>query len=588
MSIYHDDPPPLQSRDDVNPTLLVSWWCTIFALTTILIRIFGRWVRTEKLFIEDKIILWSIVPLLIRMGLVHVVLIYGTNNVETEGLTNTQILHRESGSRLVLAARIFYAAFIWIAKLTVLEFLKRTIGASWAKSYELGLRLIYGFLALTFIGIIIGTLAECHPFSHYWQVVPDPGPQCREGLVQLLVMGVCDIVTDLVLIIFPIPVVLRSSMPVKKKFSLLFLFFLSAILVAITAYRIPSTMDRRAAQPYRSLIASLEILAATFVANMVIIGSFIRDKGVKKAKFRQSMTANSSTSQGIQRSRTKSITMNHWGSDEDLVRDMGLALPKILRHGTHHEARAPGPAPPGAPDGPSLQEEPKPRAGSHKPSKDWGFHKSKRRKRSGSASSASSTSTDVKLRDLRDRLDPPSPGADPVDEPDNAPLSKQMSFFDVGGLVDKPNYSPQSTSRDASLKDLPAGRGRTGSRAFLSDIGGLLTRHKEEDDSIPPSQTQSKRGSQNRLGDATPRTSTHLQTVRDDERRKFSRSPRPSRILEGLRLDGSRSRNPSKEARRRDGEGREERTPRMEAVRVTGREGGFDEMNFGDIGGLLK
>jgi hypothetical protein len=107
-ALYSDEPPPYQDRNQRNPTLLVSWWCTIFALTTILIRLMGRWVRTEKLFVEDKIMCWSIIPLMIRMGIVHVVLIWGTNNTTTEGLTRLEIMHKGTGSKLVLAARIIY------------------------------------------------------------------------------------------------------------------------------------------------------------------------------------------------------------------------------------------------------------------------------------------------------------------------------------------------------------------------------------------------------------------------------------------------------------------------------------------------
>lgn len=47
------------------------------------------------------------------MVFVHFVLIYGTNNVETEGHTYTdeQLRQRSMGARLVLASRIFYALF---------------------------------------------------------------------------------------------------------------------------------------------------------------------------------------------------------------------------------------------------------------------------------------------------------------------------------------------------------------------------------------------------------------------------------------------------------------------------------------------
>lgn len=106
--IYSDEPPVYQDRNDRNPTLLVSWWCTVFSLTIILIRIMGRWVRTERLFVEDKIMCWAIFPLLIRMAFVHVVLIWGTNNTTIEGLSHLQLLHKETGSKLVLAARIIY------------------------------------------------------------------------------------------------------------------------------------------------------------------------------------------------------------------------------------------------------------------------------------------------------------------------------------------------------------------------------------------------------------------------------------------------------------------------------------------------
>ena len=108
-SIYSDDPPDYQSRDDINPTLLMSWWATAFAIVIILTRIFGRYVRVERLFRDDKMMAASIIPLLIRMAFAHVILVWGTNNTKTAGFTAEEIRHREVGSRLVLAARVFYA-----------------------------------------------------------------------------------------------------------------------------------------------------------------------------------------------------------------------------------------------------------------------------------------------------------------------------------------------------------------------------------------------------------------------------------------------------------------------------------------------
>lgn len=107
--IYNENPPAMQTRTQINPTLMMSWWATIFSLVIIVVRLCGRYIRVERFFAEDKVMMIAVIPLLIRMVLVHFVLVLGTNNTTTTGLTEREISDRELGSKLVLAARIFYA-----------------------------------------------------------------------------------------------------------------------------------------------------------------------------------------------------------------------------------------------------------------------------------------------------------------------------------------------------------------------------------------------------------------------------------------------------------------------------------------------
>jgi len=67
-------------------------------------------VRTEKIFIEDGLMLMAIAPLLMRIAFVHVILLFGTNNTGLVGLTAEGIHRREIGSKFVLTSRIMYAA----------------------------------------------------------------------------------------------------------------------------------------------------------------------------------------------------------------------------------------------------------------------------------------------------------------------------------------------------------------------------------------------------------------------------------------------------------------------------------------------
>jgi hypothetical protein len=82
----------------------------VFAAVIIMFRVCGRYIRTERLFKEDWLAFACLIPLFIRMAFVHVVLLYGTNNAVTTGLSDLDIYHRSLGSRFVLISRIFYTA----------------------------------------------------------------------------------------------------------------------------------------------------------------------------------------------------------------------------------------------------------------------------------------------------------------------------------------------------------------------------------------------------------------------------------------------------------------------------------------------
>ncbi|KAL4977042.1 hypothetical protein BDW66DRAFT_44450 [Aspergillus desertorum] len=461
--IYSAVPPDARTRLQDNPTLLVSWWATGVSLAIIITRVCGRYVRIERLFREDKIMMASIIPLLARMAFVHVILIWGTNNTKVDTLTDEDIQHREIGSRLVLAARIFYAIFIWAAKLTVCEFLNRIAGITWRRSVQIFLIFVYYFLGSTLLAVVIATLAECQPFNHHWQVVPDPGPNCRSGYANVITMGACDIITDLLLVGFPIFIILRTSMPLKRKIALVVLFALSLILVAITSYRVPSVIQHKGSQQYRSLLASLEILAATAVANVVVISSFVRDKGVKKVKYKDTL-ASASVNECIDQNSTRraTITQHQWGSDSDLARDLGIRLDPGLYSRDPVEPR-PAPMATGGLD------------------PNWSFSQ---QAPAFDDDQSSRNSLDIKVSPHEYLRSNRITHGSPEDSPDQPPI------FDVGGLLTQP--TPPSTSHNHNPQiNLPSAGQSNINRGdpVLRDVGGLLSESGDVSPlTTPPSQ----------------------------------------------------------------------------------------------------
>lgn len=219
---------------------------------------------------------------------------------------------------------------LWIFKVAILEFFKRISDALSERFSQIAVLVIRGILVATFIAVVISDLTECQPFSHYWQVVPDPGGHCRQGFAQLLTMSVCNVFTDLLLVLFPIPIIFFSRQTVKRKVQLILLFSLSLGVVAVTIYRATRVIQEHGDQQLRSLIASVELLFATAAANSLVLGSFVRDRGVKKNKFRAGSVVDSMERSSVIRSRRPTAN-RHWGSDEDLVRDLGLGVQPELR-----------------------------------------------------------------------------------------------------------------------------------------------------------------------------------------------------------------------------------------------------------------
>lgn len=483
-------PPEPRSRISNWPTVLFSWWCTSFAAVIIITRVLGRKVRSNKLFREDWIMLVALIPLFVRMIFIHFVLIYGTNNVDTTGFeyTEQELYLRSIGSRLVLPARIFYAMFIWISKLTISEFLKRITIRIWRRRYEATLQGIRVFLFVTFAAVVVATLSECRPFHAYWQVIPDPGPQCRQGYAQLLTMGACGIVTDILLIGFPIPVVLASGQSWQRKLQMGLLFSLSIFMIAVTGTRIPHVIEEQGRQQYRTVWASGEILASAAVSNGVILGSFLRDKGTKKNRYRSHSMADSVDRASARRPTLTRLQTDQ--SDEDLFLAMGCRVPEHLREGS---IASPRPAPPALPASKThLAIEGR---------IDTPLHQSRRS--SNEDDSPRGTST---IPILSQVLPSPAPTADVSD-----------GYFDFAHHEDGQGRS--SRSRSTTITDtgshgvashdfaVPRGQdGASGSRAFLRDVGGILATNF----SLSPGRESSSSPSRRRDGQ---RPSYRLQTT---------------------------------------------------------------------------
>jgi hypothetical protein len=202
----------------------------------------------------------------------------------------------------------------------------------------------------------------------------------------------------------------------------------------------PLVVQKRGLQQFRTMFASSEVLAATIVSNAIILGSFLRDRGVKKPKFKAPSTTDSMERRGSARTHP----LQPCDSDENLARSLGYRTRPELSDKQKDTAR---PAPVADLDllGASKQ-------GSPFANTNWQFPA-----REGTSPQDNSDPS-TQAPDTRDPMPSPRAGS-----------GRRVSFFDVGGLLESRRpVSPSPT--DSVIAHDFAPQPRRGSRASNSLI----------------------------------------------------------------------------------------------------------------------
>ncbi|KAE8163811.1 hypothetical protein BDV40DRAFT_287507 [Aspergillus tamarii] len=248
-----------------DATLVSLWVLTWCAVGLISIRLVMRKIRGKAFVLGDYLSLCAILCALIRLALVHVIIIWGTNNMSpgfrySHHFTPEEIYRRETASKFTLVNRVFYNTYLWLQKFILLDTYRHLLrNLSWER---ITLGTYVSIFAATYVTVQIVTFTECDPFDHYWIVLPDP--------------GVLNIVTDLMLIVLPVPLLVKVKRPLMEKLQLAALFAVGFFIVIITVIRLPQNAQHSTAQVNRTTWASVELFAAAIVANAPVLYGFYR------------------------------------------------------------------------------------------------------------------------------------------------------------------------------------------------------------------------------------------------------------------------------------------------------------------------
>ncbi|OJJ04744.1 hypothetical protein ASPVEDRAFT_197528 [Aspergillus versicolor CBS 583.65] len=239
------------------------------------LRLFMRKYRNQDFILSDYLTMLCIVFILARSALTTVVLLWGNNNMDRPApdLSELEIYRRTVGSQMTLANRAIYNTYLWVQKGVVLLLCGRVLTG--LPEPEMVVK-IYWFVLLGSLVAVQGTtFGECRPARLYWQVVPDPG-DCVKANTQLVTLVALNITTDAMLILLPMPWLVRVRKSWWKRLQYIALFSIGLLLIAIAIVRLPYYTSSTA-QVNRNTWGSVEEFFAAFVANVPTLFTLRKD-----------------------------------------------------------------------------------------------------------------------------------------------------------------------------------------------------------------------------------------------------------------------------------------------------------------------
>ncbi|OAQ83950.1 PTH11-type GPCR protein [Purpureocillium lilacinum] len=268
-SIFYDTRLPDMLAKRHEAALALHWTFSCISIFIMAARLLWRRRVRQSYNSGDYLTVLAISLVLVRLALDHVVLVWGTANMppefrEEHTFTSEEIDQRIIGSQLDLANRINYSTYLWTQKLVLFDLLRRLIQD--LPFHDLVSRTYVLAFTSSYIAVLVTTLAECSPIKLNWQVFPDPG-DCIEAQLSLLTLGILNIVTDVMLLILPIPILAMLRVSWRRKAQLYGLFAIGTLIVVITVVRLPINAAHKHSNANRCAWLSAELFTVTVAVN---------------------------------------------------------------------------------------------------------------------------------------------------------------------------------------------------------------------------------------------------------------------------------------------------------------------------------
>ncbi|KAJ6072431.1 hypothetical protein N7467_010516 [Penicillium canescens] len=192
-----------------------------------------RGLRLDDAFAVAGMIFWTMQTIII-----YLLGLFGNNiglNDQTAMLVPDSKMHNMIlGSKLAFMNWIWYICYIWCLKGVLLCLYWKLTQGIW---YRHLVTAAGGFCVVTWLACLLTHICLCAPVERNWQIKPYPGDNCTLRGPLYIVIAVFNVLSDLCIILIPIPILAKLQVPLQRKLILVIMFSSGIFIMICTVLR---------------------------------------------------------------------------------------------------------------------------------------------------------------------------------------------------------------------------------------------------------------------------------------------------------------------------------------------------------------
>ncbi|WQF86882.1 Putative extracellular membrane protein, CFEM [Colletotrichum destructivum] len=219
---------PKESRSHEVKTIAIA--LSVITFPVVALRCISRWMITRRLWWDDWTAVFATVLLagLAGIEIASADLGFGTHYWNVELAAGTKLI------QLFYVVQQLYILIQVFAKISILLFFSRIFPARW---FQLTVRCFIAFLLIHGLVFLLVIVFQCTPISSTWDR-SNPDRKCLNVTAIGYAGAVLSIVEDLVILVLPIPELVKLQLNIRKKIALGFMFSLGSFACITTMVRL--------------------------------------------------------------------------------------------------------------------------------------------------------------------------------------------------------------------------------------------------------------------------------------------------------------------------------------------------------------